>query len=82
MVEKEKRVIYLELLDAANRIVKVMNSQNEHGWVDLGYVDGMPEFTVLQINFVGDWIVDQPDLDAVLKLATDRICHARPQADS
>ena len=44
--------------------------QNKDAWCDLGYVEGMPEFTVVQLSFFGDYIVTPEQLYEILTYAT------------
>jgi len=43
--------------------------ENSEAWCDLAYSDGMPEFTVIQLTYFGDYLVSEDQLRKILRYA-------------
>jgi hypothetical protein len=43
----------------------------DEGWIELAYESGTLEFTILQVTFHGDWMVDDNMLKSIYDYATE-----------
>jgi len=63
----------LELINSGNTL-RERRVENKDAWCDLGYMEGFPEFTIVQLSFFGDYKVTDEQLKNILKYATQQIC--------
>jgi len=58
-----------EILNSGNTLMAA-RVENKEAWCDLAYVEGMPEFTVIQLLFFGDYKITDFQLRLILDAAT------------
>jgi hypothetical protein len=69
MPRPESNQRLFELINNGNALM-TMRVENKEAWCDLGYVAGMPEFTVVQLSFFGDYKITDEQLRLILAYVT------------